>query len=122
MSDPTHQFFHALEQGRSDPRAGHVRGAVRIDLDDDRGAETWVVHLNHGAVTATHRPADADCVVRTDRATFDGLVDGRLNATASLLRGAIEARGELELLIYLQRLFGAPWAEDGRAAEAGRAP
>ena len=105
MNDPTQGFFRQLEHARSDPRLGRVRGAVRFDIEDDVGVETWVVHLDRGSIRATAGPGDAACAVRADRETFDGLVQGRLNLMASLLRGAMSAEGDVDLLIYLQRMF-----------------
>jgi putative sterol carrier protein len=108
VSNPTQAFFHGLEERRADPRAGHVKGTVRVDVDDGKRVESWLVWLDRGAVKVTRNGADAGCVVRTDRATFDGLAEGRVNTMAALLRGTVRAQGNLELLLYLQRLFPAP--------------
>jgi putative sterol carrier protein len=43
--------------------------------------------------------------VRLDPATLDAVVSGDVNPTAAILRGAITATGNIDLLLYLQRLF-----------------
>jgi putative sterol carrier protein len=118
MSDPAYAFFRQLEHGRPEPRLGRVRGGVRFDIEDGTGVETWVVQLDRGSIRVTAGPGDAACAVRADRETFDGLVQGRLNATASLLRGAVWAEGDLGLLIYLQRLFPAETTEPVASTQA----
>jgi predicted lipid carrier protein YhbT len=114
--DSTSRFFSRLEDRGTDPRAGRARGTVRLELED---GEHWYVTLNRGALGVSHEAADADCTVRTDRATLEGMVEGRVNATAALLRGLVHAEGDVELLIYLQRLFPSPpGADDVVAAPA----
>jgi putative sterol carrier protein len=40
---------------------------------------------------------------------FERIVDGEVNATAAVLRGAVTIDGDMELLVQLQKLFpGAP--------------
>jgi predicted lipid carrier protein YhbT len=93
-----------------------VRGTIRVEVDD---AEHWCVALDRGRLGVSHEAPEAECVVRTDRATLDGMVEGRVNATAALLRGLVQAEGDVELLIYLQRLFPSPpGADDVVAAPA----
>ena len=70
--------------------------------------ERWCVTLDRGTLGVSGDVPDAECVVRTDRATLEGMVEGRVNATAALLRGLVQAEGDVELLIYLQRLFPSP--------------
>ena len=61
--------------------------------------------------------ADADCVVRLDAGTLDRLVTGQVNPTAALLRGLIGGHGEVDLVLYFQRLFPA-----GGPARSGDSP
>ena len=60
----------------------------------------------------------ADCVVRGDKALFDGIAGGEVNAMAALLRGALTFQGDPELLVRLQRVFPSPPA---RVAGSGGA-
>jgi putative sterol carrier protein len=123
MSDPSRDFFNRINEQGFDARLGRARGTLRFDVDDGGRVEHWLVSLDRGAIHAS-RGADAaaDCVVRLDRAALDGVVSGNVNPTAGLLRGAIAATGNIDLLLYLQRLFPARQdAQDrNRTALAGR--
>ena len=50
----------------------------------------------------------ADCVLSCDRALFDGIASGEVNAMAALLRGELVVAGEPDLLVLCQRLFPGP--------------
>jgi putative sterol carrier protein len=123
MSDPSRDFFNRVNEQGFDARLGRARGTLRFDVDDGGPVEHWLVSLDRGGIQVS-RAADeaADCVVRLDRATLDGIVTGDVNLTASMLRGGIAATGNLDLLLYLQRLFPAgPHAQDrNQTVVAGR--
>jgi len=75
-------------------------------------------------VRVSRDDVEADCVVRVDRALFDAMASGRLNALAALLRGVLFVEGDPMLLVLAQRLF--PAAPDKQelqpvAAADGRA-
>jgi putative sterol carrier protein len=46
--------------------------------------------------------------VRVDRALFERIASGEVNAMAALLRGAIDVSGESSLLLALQRVLPGP--------------
>ena len=123
MSDPSRDFFDRVHEQGFDARLSRARGTLRFDVDDGGPVEHWLVSLDRGRIQVS-RAADveADCVVRLDRATLDGIVSGDVNPTASMLRGGIAATGNLDLLLYLQRLFPAgPDAQDrNHTVVAGR--
>jgi putative sterol carrier protein len=56
----------------------------------------------------SRRNAAADCIVRAGKTTFDRAAAGKLNLMAAVLRGEVEVRGDLRLLVLLQRLFPRP--------------
>ena len=51
---------------------------------------------------------EAACRVQTSRKLFDGVVSGRQNAMAAMLRGDIAYEGDTELLMLFQRVFPGP--------------
>jgi putative sterol carrier protein len=108
MTDATAQFFGELESRGHDPRLAKVRGTLRFDLADAKRTTRWLVAVDRGAIAVSHRNAKADCVIRADKATFDGIAAGEVNAFASVLRGALRVDGERELLVLFQRLFPGP--------------
>jgi putative sterol carrier protein len=104
MADPTGQFFTGLaEQHEPLPRA--VTGLVRIDLRDGDRTEHWYVQITKGDVMVSREGAEADCILAADKATFDAIVSGQMNAMVAVLRNLLDAQGKVILLTALQRLF-----------------
>jgi putative sterol carrier protein len=108
MPDATVGFFDGLEQRGHEPLLGKTSGAIRFDLETDKGSDHWYVQVDNGDVRVSHKNGRADCVVRTDATVFEGMAEGRVNATAATLRGVVAAEGDLSLLIQFQRLFPGP--------------
>jgi putative sterol carrier protein len=108
MSDPTSEFFTALEQRGREPMLQRTSGTLRFDLADGGVVEHWYVRISKGALTVTHDEDHADCVVRADKELFDRLASGTANAMAAALRGVVEPSGDLQLIVQFQRLFPGP--------------
>jgi len=81
---------------------------LRFELGSGRRREYWYVTISKGDVTAARTNEEADAVVRCDKALFDGMATGRVNATAAMLRGVLQAAGDLGLVMSFQRLFPSP--------------
>ena len=107
MGDAVEDFFKTIE-GRHEPLLEKARGSIRIELDDDGATERWYVAIDDGDVDVSHRKTSADCRLRSSRATFRSIVLGEANAMATVLRGAMTAEGDLELLLRFQRLLPGP--------------
>jgi putative sterol carrier protein len=105
VSDQARAFFEQLADHADDPRLGRVRGSLRFDLAEHDGIDSWRVVLDRGTAEVDHESEDADCVVRIDAASFDRMVEGRLNPTVAMLQGAIHVDGAIDLLWYFQKLF-----------------
>ena len=108
MTDATAVFFDELARQGRVPVLGDAVGTVRLELVSDSQVEVWRVGLDHGDVLVSQEEGDADCVVRGDKALFDGIAAGEVNAMAALLRGALTFQGDPELLVRLQRVFPGP--------------
>jgi len=107
-ADPTGTFFEALAKRAHEPLLQGASGTLRWDLRNGRRTDHWYVTIAKGGVEVSRANAPADAVVRADKAFFDGLATGRVNAMAALLRGAMEGDGDLGLVMSFQRLFPAP--------------
>ena len=105
MSDQARAFFEQLGDRGEDPRLGRVRGSLRFDLVECDGIGSWRVVLDRGTAAVEHGGEEADCVVRIDAASFDRMVEGRLNPTVAMLQGLIHVDGAIDLLWYFQKLF-----------------
>jgi hypothetical protein len=118
MADRIEEFFQQLATHGHEPLLAKVTGTCRFDLtgvepDGGRRTDHWIVRSDAGDISVSHENVDADCVVRADRALFEGIVRGEVNSMAAMLRGALSVEGNLELLMLIQRLL--PGRVDSRA-------
>jgi hypothetical protein len=120
MADPVAEFFDALARRGHDPFVQNDGGTVRFDISRGRRVDHWLLTLKQGRVEVAHRTGDADCIIVGDLALFEGIINGRINAFAALLRGALWLTGDPELLVHVQRLFPPP--PDRRGAPSRQAP
>ena len=109
MGDPndTERFFDDLAKTPSRPTIGAARGSIRFELQDGKRVQHWRVTLGTRKVTVDRSDDAADCVVIAERAAFDEVASGRVNALAALLRGAVHLTGDPAPLVRFQRLFPA---------------
>jgi putative sterol carrier protein len=105
-TDPTTTYFTALADHGRYPLLGATTGTIRFDLGNG-GSRTdhWRVTINRGHIDVSRGVEPADCVVKVDKNLFDGMVSGRVNTMAAVLRGQIDVDGDLNLIVILQRLF-----------------
>jgi putative sterol carrier protein len=108
MTDTTTKFFQALEARGHDPRLEKVTATFRFDLQNGDKKNRWLVTVDKGDIAVSHRNAKADCVLRADKATFEGIAAGKVNAFAAVLRGTLRVEGDAELLTLFQRVLPAP--------------
>jgi putative sterol carrier protein len=101
----TEAFFERVAETDYEPLLARIKGTLRFDLDESGTIEHWFVSVDRGRVSVSHRNAAADAVLEADRSMFEQVLDGRINAMAAVLRGAIVPKGDLGLLISFQRLF-----------------
>jgi putative sterol carrier protein len=120
MRNATREFFDQIADQRFDARLGQARGTLGFDVVG-KPPEHYQVVLDRGAITVSQESGDTDVSVSTDRETFDGIVEGRLNATTAALRGLVQVQGDVDLLFYFQRLFPSPQREPGAVPAAGGA-
>jgi hypothetical protein len=121
-TDAAGAFFDQLAKRGHEPLLATTSGTLRFDLVEGRRVDHWHVTLSKGDVTVSHKNVGADAVVRTDRALFDGMVTGRVNAMAATLRGVLVPQGDLGLILMFQRLFPGPprSRRTAKSAEKGR--
>jgi len=114
-ADTVGEFFRRLAERRHEPLLENVSGTLRFDLLDGERVEHWYLTIKNGDVAVSHKDAEADAIVRTGKALFDGMIAGRVNAMAAALRGALVPQGDLALVISFQRLFPGPAASRAKA-------
>jgi putative sterol carrier protein len=120
MTDSTAEFFRVLRRRGREPLLEKAKGTVRFDLVEGRRTERWLVTVDRGDVSVVRKNAAADCIVRAERALFEGMVTGDVNAMAAFLRGELTLEGDPELLVLIQRVLPGPAAGRSRGRSAGR--
>ena len=121
MDDLTTAFFERLTaQGRS-PLLLSESGTLRFDLVDGDLEEFWYVTIKKGDVSVSREDRAADCKVRAEKTLFNGMVTGKVNATAAALRDALTMEGNAGLFLVFQRLFPGPAGAESDKPQAGYA-
>lgn len=113
MADATADFFEGLGRRRPEPLLAKTSGTLRFDLVNREQTERWLVSIDKGDVTVSHKAGKADCSVRAHKEVFDSIARGERNAMAAVLRGALVVEGDPNLLVRFQRLFPSPPATRG---------
>jgi putative sterol carrier protein len=90
MVDTIEGFFQQLVDQQPQPLLAKVRGTVRFHLvDPQRGDDHWLIAIDHGDISVSHVDGRADGTMRSEKAFFERLLQGKENAIAAMLRGAI---------------------------------
>jgi putative sterol carrier protein len=82
-----------------------ISGSLRFDLEDGNRSEHWRVTFTKGEISTARSNTVADCIARTDKATLEAIILGRVNAMAAILRGAIKVEGQVLLLALFRSLL-----------------
>jgi putative sterol carrier protein len=122
VTDSTTQFFEELGRRGHEPLLEKAKGSLRFDLRRKGQTVRWRVAVNKGNFTVSHKGGPADCTFRADKAVFDAIVTGEMNAAVAVLRGTLEVEGDWELMVLFQRLFPGPpnVHTRGDAGDAGK--
>ena len=115
-NDAIGAFFADISTRGQIPLLGTTTGTVRFDVSGPAGTEYWYVTIEKGEVRVSHRNAKADAVLRIDRDLLADITEGRKQAMAAILRGAMETEGDLSLMMSFQRLFPGRIGSTGRVA------
>ncbi len=108
MSDVTARFFEELASRGHEPALEGAEGTIRFDVADGRRTDHWVVVIDRGDVSVSRGHAEADAVLRTDPATLDAIVTGRMATLVAFLRGLAEVEGDPERVVVFRRMFPGP--------------
>ena len=114
MADSAAELFGELAERGHDPLLEQVKGTMRFELVDDKRVDRWFLDVDNGDLAVSRKNRQADCTFRADKALFDGIARGDVNATAAVLRGAVAVEGDRTLLVMFQRLLPGPPAGRGR--------
>ncbi len=115
-ADPVGGFFTALGRQRHVATFEQESATLRFDVADGDKVSRWHVRVDDGTVTVSRRIRRADAVVGMRGADAEGIVTGRLNAQAAMLRGLITCEGSVAALMMFQRCLPGPPDSTGRVA------
>src|SRR5438105_2857557 len=108
MASATAEFFDELASRSYEPLLGTETGTLRWDVTDGDGSEHWYVDVDKGNVSVSRKNAKAGTFLQMSREVSDGIVTGRSNAMAAVIRGVVATDGDLGLAMAFQRLFPGP--------------
>jgi hypothetical protein len=108
MADATEEFFGRLAEREYEPLLASARGSAFFDIRGDAGSQQWVVRISNGKIAVSREPGEADFAVRADRAVFNRVAGGEVNALSAVFRGLLTVEGDARLLVMFQRLFPPP--------------
>jgi putative sterol carrier protein len=103
MAETVREFFEEVPARITPERARALEGAYRFDVD---GAGSWRLEPAGDTVTVAESHAAADCVIRTDEATFLRLVNGQQSPMGAYMTGKVKVEGALGLALKLRDVFG----------------
>jgi SCP-2 sterol transfer family len=106
--DAAAAFFDDLASRGPEPLLHNASGTIRFDLVDGASVEHWFITIERGNIKVSHRNAKADTVMRTEKALFERMSTGTVNAGAAMLRGVVEVEGDLGLMASFDRLLPGP--------------
>ena len=121
MTDATADFFDGLSRRGHEPLLEKATGSLRFDLVHDGQTDHWLLTFKKGDLAVSRSNVKADCVLRTDKAVFDGIVGGRMNAMAAYLRGVVAIEGDQQVLVQFQRILPGPQSAGDPRPTAGYA-
>ncbi len=107
-------FFADLSTRGSIPQLRDDKGTIRFDVSSETGVKRWAVSLQEGVVAVSNRNAKADAVVAVDRTLFNEIAEGRKNAMAAVIRGAMVITGDMRMVLAFQRFFPGSLGSKGR--------
>jgi len=105
MTNPTEAFFDELGRRGYDPLVGRVSGAMRFEVTQRGKTDVRQLRIDRGHLSLSHDKGEPDCVIRAERSVFDSIIGGKANAMAALLRGALSAKGDAQMMVVFRRLL-----------------
>jgi putative sterol carrier protein len=97
-----HDLVRQIRPGHVAPDFADVVGTYRFDIEDDG---SWMVAVDHGAISVREGRQAADCVVACTAADFESIVTGRLNLLVACMQGRLSVEGSPLMVMRLRGSF-----------------
>ena len=119
--DAVTAFFEDLGSRGYDPLLRSVSATVRFDLVSGKTTERWLLTIQKGNLSVSHRNVRADAVIQLSRRLFERVARGETTLLPGMLRGEVVLEGDYKLMIMIRRLLRARLTVRRREAAAGYA-
>jgi putative sterol carrier protein len=119
--DAVTAFFEDLGSRGHDPLLRNVSAVVRFDLARGETTERWLLAIQKGNLSVSHRNVRADAVIRLSRDLFERVASGETTLLPAMLRGEVVLEGDYRLMIMIRRLLRTRLAARRPEAAAGYA-
>ena len=103
--DAVTAFFEDLVSRGHDPLLRSVSAVVRFDLVSGKATERWLLAIQKGNLSVSHRNVRADAVIRLSRDLFERVASGETTLLPAMLRGEVVLEGDYRLMIPIRRLL-----------------
>jgi hypothetical protein len=87
--DLVEEFFDELNRRGHDPLLDRLEGTGRFEVVETGRTDYWMVTVKGGYVAVSPGNADADWVMRADRAVFNDVIRGTVGSLAAHLGGML---------------------------------
>jgi len=105
MARARDRFFEEVGKRGHERLLEGTSGVVLAEIKDGDKTEKWYVTIHRGDIGVSHKGVAPDCTIRTDGATFDAIVSGKVNIMPAVLRGLVDVEGKVNLLVGMQALY-----------------
>ena len=105
MAPTIDEIMQRLPTAFDPDRAQGVKANVQFDFTSD-GGKQYVVRITETDCTVEEGEiAEPDATVITSQATYQAVVEGRLNVATAFMTGKLKVKGNLQLLMRFQQIF-----------------
>jgi integrase len=94
MADATTEFMNELGKRGHDPLLRKVNETLRFDLVNGKKTDRWLVRIEDGDVTVSHKGGRADTVIRADREVFGRMAPPQARRDRGGAPGPLPQEGE----------------------------
>ena len=96
------EFFEKLPSRVEPGKTAGMNNSYVFAID---GAGTWTVRVSDGGVTVEDGDTGGDCTIAASAETFEKVMKGEQNPTASYMSGKLKIKGDMGAAMKLQKLF-----------------
>jgi putative sterol carrier protein len=106
MAETVREFFDGLQEKINLEAIKDMNATYQFAITGD-DAGTWHVKLADGSAAVVEgETSDADITIRTDSATWLGILDGSVSGEMAFVSGTLQVEGDVGLALQMQDVIG----------------